>query len=50
MIVGRNVELAPSESGTKLTFHQSGFPDDNRPHLEAGWHKMYWEPLKRYLA
>jgi activator of HSP90 ATPase len=44
------IELEPQGSGTKLTLDQTGFPDDNREHLDAGWHKMYWEPLKKYLS
>jgi len=27
----------------------AGFPADAAEHLEPGWHKMYWEPLKAYL-
>lgn len=42
--------LAPSGAETKLTLHHSGFPDDAADHLASGWHKMYWEPLKNYLA
>ena len=38
------------DGDTRLIFDQSGFPADNRDHLESGWHKMYWEPLKAYLA
>ena len=43
-------ELVPAGAGTKLSFFQAGFPDDARGHLEAGWHKMYWEPLRTYLG
>jgi Activator of Hsp90 ATPase homolog 1-like protein len=43
-------ELDAQGSDTKLTFDQSGFPDSNREHLESGWPKMYWEPLKAYLG
>jgi activator of HSP90 ATPase len=35
---------------TKVILDQSGFPDDVAEHLEGGWHKMYWEPLRAYLA
>jgi activator of HSP90 ATPase len=44
------LEFAPQGSGTKLTFDHAGFPEDNREHLDAGWHTMYWEPLKKYLS
>ncbi|HLI99581.1 MAG TPA: SRPBCC domain-containing protein [Bradyrhizobium sp.] len=43
-------ELTVEGSGTKLALHQSGFPDDSRDHLEIGWQKKYWEPLKKYLG
>jgi activator of HSP90 ATPase len=43
-------DLLPDGSGTKLVFDQCGFPDADRVHLDAGWHKMYWEPLRQYLA
>ena len=43
-------ELQDLGGDTKLVFDHSGFPADNRGHLETGWHKMYWEPLKTYLA
>jgi uncharacterized protein YndB with AHSA1/START domain len=43
-------ELQRQGDDTMLVFDQAGFPADNRDHLESGWHKMYWEPLKTYLA
>ena len=43
-------ELAQSGAGTKLVFDHSGITEDMREHLEAGWHKMYWEPLANMLA
>jgi activator of HSP90 ATPase len=43
-------ELETQGTDTKLTFDQSGFPDSNREHLESGWSKMYWDPLRVYLA
>ena len=42
-------ELQPSGSGTRLLFDHTGITTDMREHLDAGWHKMYWEPLKKYL-
>jgi uncharacterized protein YndB with AHSA1/START domain len=43
-------ELAAQGSDVKLTFDQAGFPDDAREMLDGGWSKMYWEPLRKYLA
>ena len=34
---------------TKLTLDHTGFPDGAADHLEGGWHKMYWEPLRTYV-
>jgi activator of HSP90 ATPase len=43
-------ELDAQGSETRLTLDHSAFPEGNAEHLEGGWHKMYWEPLKKYLA
>jgi len=42
-------ELEPHGSDTKLILEHAAFPEENAPHVESGWHKMYWEPLKKYL-
>jgi activator of HSP90 ATPase len=43
-------ELKAEGQGAKLTLHHTGFPEGGAEHLEGGWHQMYWEPLKKYLA
>jgi uncharacterized protein YndB with AHSA1/START domain len=43
-------QLEEKGGGTQLILEHSGFPEDNRSHLDGGWHKMYWEPLKKYLG
>jgi activator of HSP90 ATPase len=43
-----NIELATHGMGTKLTLNQSGFPADQKEHMERGWRQMYWEPLAKY--
>jgi activator of HSP90 ATPase len=43
-------ELKPAEKGTALVFDQAGHPADAEEHLETGWGKMYWEPMKAMLA
>jgi activator of HSP90 ATPase len=43
-------ELTAADNGTKLTFDQSGHPAEAKEHLETGWGKMYWEPMKAMLA
>jgi activator of HSP90 ATPase len=42
-------DLSASGDATTLELTQTGYPDDAAEHLEPGWHKMYWEPLKAYL-
>jgi activator of HSP90 ATPase len=39
------------ESGgsTTVEMEHGGYPTDFEEHLEGGWHKMYWQPLKAYL-
>ena len=43
-------ELSPDGDGVKLAFDQAGHPADAKADLEAGWVKMYWEPMKAMLA
>jgi activator of HSP90 ATPase len=42
-------ELQSQGQETKLVFDQDGIPDDAVSHLEAGWSRMYWEPLRKFL-
>jgi uncharacterized protein YndB with AHSA1/START domain len=48
------IDLQPKGTGTLLTMTHDGFPESMRAHLngdmpEGGWHRQYWEPLKKYL-
>jgi activator of HSP90 ATPase len=43
-------ELETRGSGTRLTLEHTAFPDGSAEHLESGWHKMYWQPLKAYFS
>jgi uncharacterized protein YndB with AHSA1/START domain len=46
-----NFQLEQDGGGeTKLVFDHTGFPEEAHDDLAAGWVKMYWEPLKRYLS
>lgn len=38
-----------NDNKAKLIFEHTGFPEDQMPHLDKGWHVKYWEPLKKYL-
>ena len=42
-------ELEELGGETTLTMTHTGYPEDAAEHLETGWHKMYWEPLKAHL-
>ncbi len=41
--------ISASGDTTTLELVQTGYPDDAAEHLEPGWHKMYWDPLKAYI-
>jgi activator of HSP90 ATPase len=43
-------ELAAAGDGTKLTLDHSGAPEGSEAMLEDGWHKMYWEPLAKFVG
>ncbi len=43
-------ELEESSGSTSVQLEQTGYPVDARDHLDSGWHKMYWEPLRTYLS
>jgi activator of HSP90 ATPase len=48
-------ELQAQGSETRLVMDHAGFPEELRAHLngeepDGGWHRQYWEPLKKYLG
>lgn len=43
-------ELTIHGSGTRIIFDHTGFPAENWDHLNSGWMRNYWEPLRTYLA
>ena len=43
-------DLKAQGPDTLLTLRHAGFPEGTGEHLNSGWHKMYWEPLQKYLA
>lgn len=44
------IELREQGSQTRLVMDHSGFPEGTGEHLEGGWHKMYWDPLRKFLG
>jgi activator of HSP90 ATPase len=43
-------KLTESDGLTTIDMEHGGYPADFGEHLEGGWHKMYWEPLKAHFA
>ena len=41
--------LSEADGFTTIEMEHAGYPSDFGGHLEGGWHKMYWEPLKEYF-
>lgn len=41
--------LSKSKAGTRLTFTQTGVPDDQFESIKQGWIDYYWEPLKEFF-
>jgi uncharacterized protein YndB with AHSA1/START domain len=42
-------ELAAEGNGTKVVLEHDAVSDDQVQHIEGGWNRMYWEPLRKYL-
>ena len=42
--------ITEHESGTKIVFDHTGFPEGKGQHLAEGWTSNYWEPLQKYLV
>jgi len=43
------IDIKKSGGSTTVELEHTGFPEDAAEHLEGGWRKMYWEPLKSFL-
>jgi activator of HSP90 ATPase len=41
--------FAKTKKGTKLTFTQTGVPDDAASDIAQGWKDYYWKPMKGML-
>lgn len=44
------LSLMSNERGTRLTFTQSGVPDDQYDDILQGWRDYYWSPMKEMLT
>jgi uncharacterized protein YndB with AHSA1/START domain len=43
-------ELSPEGKGTRLTLDHDAVTEEQAPHLEAGWEKMYWGPMRKFFS
>ena len=43
-------ELSPDGQGTKLSLDHDALSDEQVPHIDGGWEKMYWEPMRKYFG
>jgi activator of HSP90 ATPase len=43
-------ELRPQESGTRIVFDHTGFPEGEHDQLLSGWNGHYWGPLAKFLT
>lgn len=41
--------LEETDGKTKLTFTQTGVPDEQHADISQGWRDYYWEPMKEIL-
>jgi hypothetical protein len=44
------VELAPTQTGARLTLTHSGVPDGQTSYEKGGWQDNYFAPMKAYFA
>lgn len=42
--------LRAERSVTRLTFTQTGVPEENYEEIRQGWHDYYWKPMKEMLG
>jgi activator of HSP90 ATPase len=42
--------LAKVARGTRVTFTQTGVPDDKYGEISTGWREYYWNPLRQQFA
>lgn len=43
------IDISKSGGSTTIELEHTGYPEGGEEHLEGGWHKMYWEPLKAHF-
>jgi uncharacterized protein YndB with AHSA1/START domain len=43
-------ELSTAGTGTKVVLDHDALTDEQVPHIDAGWEKMYWEPMRKFFG
>ena len=43
------LQFDDTKEGCELTMVHALLTDEQAPHIKAGWSKMYWRPIKKYL-
>jgi activator of HSP90 ATPase len=43
-------DLQGDDSRSRVILDHTGFPSELAEHLENGWQKNYWKPLRKYLS
>lgn len=44
------LELRPQGEGTELTLLHEDVPEEYAASVAEGWHRYYWEPLRKWLS
>ena len=44
------LELSAAGSGTKVVLDHDALTDEQVPHIDAGWERMYWEPMRKFFG
>ena len=42
-------ELIRDGEGTTVVVDHDALTEDQLPHIDGGWTKMYWDPLRKHL-
>ena len=43
-------ELKAHNGGTRVVLDHTGYPENEREHIDKGWHDNYWEPMRDLLS
>ena len=42
-------ELKAHNGGTRVVLDHTGYPENEREHIDKGWRENYWEPMRDLL-